>query len=109
MADHEAQTGKTNIPLLTKTNFLQWSLRMLAYLRHLTLSKYVLEPPLLGLAGAAAAAVATKHAEVVHILMNHIHETVFETVVTPDIAEDPHAIWESIRARFASASVNNKG
>ncbi|KAI7940222.1 hypothetical protein MJO28_013874 [Puccinia striiformis f. sp. tritici] len=82
---------------------------MLAYLRHLGLSKYVLEPPLLGLAGAAAAAVATKHAEVVYILMNHIHETVFETVVTPDIAQDPHAIWDSINSRFASVSVNNKG
>ncbi|KAI7944826.1 hypothetical protein MJO28_010521 [Puccinia striiformis f. sp. tritici] len=107
MAETDAHT-KTNIPPLTENNYLQWSMRMTAYLRHTSLLKYVIEPPI-DLSGAAATAVAAKHAEVVHILMSHISDPVFDMVVTPDIASSPFSIWENILARFASASVNNKG
>ncbi|KAI7957570.1 hypothetical protein MJO28_004665, partial [Puccinia striiformis f. sp. tritici] len=107
MAETDAHT-KTNIPPLTENNYLQWSMRMTAYLCHMSLLKYVIEPPI-DLSGAAATAVATKHAEVVHILMSHVSNPVFDMVVTPDIAESPFSIWESILARFASTSVNNKG
>ena len=108
MADNDSNASKPNIPVLTETKFLQWSMRMTAYLRHKTLLKYVIEPPT-ELAGAAANQVATKHAEVVNILMSHISEPVFKTVITPDIAESPHGIWTSINTHYASASVNNKG
>ena len=91
MADSDNNQAKTNIPALTETNYLQWSMRMTAYLKHRTLLKYVTEPPV-DLAGAAAAAVLTKHAEVVHILMSHISEPVFETVISPEIAESPYGI-----------------
>ncbi|POW21890.1 hypothetical protein PSHT_01837 [Puccinia striiformis] len=108
MADNAGHTTKTNIPMLTENNYLSWSMRMTAYLRHLSLLKYATDPPI-DLSGAAAAAVAIKHNEVVHILMDHLSDAVFEMVVTPDIASSPHQIWSNIIARFASISVNNKG
>ncbi|KNE92867.1 hypothetical protein PSTG_13778 [Puccinia striiformis f. sp. tritici PST-78] len=101
MAEFDAHT-KTNIPPLTENNYLQWSMRMTAYLCHTSLLKYVTDPPI-DLSGAAATAVATKHAEVVHILMSHVSDPVFDMVVTPDIAESPFSIWQNIVARFASS------
>ncbi|POW12393.1 hypothetical protein PSHT_08092 [Puccinia striiformis] len=106
MAEFDAHT-KTNIPPLTENNYLQWSMRMTAYLRHTSLLKYVTDPPI-DLSGAAATAVATKRRS-----RSYPHESlsdpVFDMVVTPDIAESPFSIWQNIVARFASSSVNNKG
>ncbi|KNZ45683.1 uncharacterized protein VP01_7912g1, partial [Puccinia sorghi] len=45
MADNEGAAGKANIPKLDKKNFLHWSMRMKAHLRHRGLIKYVLETP----------------------------------------------------------------
>ena len=108
MAESDNNSPKSNIPVLTETNFLQWSMRMTAYLSFKSLLKYVTDPPV-DLTGAAATTEATKHSEVVHILMSHISEPVFKTVITPDIARCPYSIWMSINTRFASVSVNNKG
>jgi hypothetical protein len=108
MADNESAAGKVNIPRLDEKNFLHWSMRMKAHLRHRGLLKYVLEPAV-PLAGAAADAVAKKHNETVDILMNYMTETVFESVITPDNEDSPYGIWTNIISRFASTTVNNKG
>ena len=108
MADNESAAGKVNIPRLNEKNFLHWSMRMKAHLRHRGLLKYVLEPPI-PLGGAAADAVAKKRNETVDILMNYMTETVFESVITPDNEDNPHGIWANIVSQFASTSVNNKG
>ncbi|KNZ59190.1 hypothetical protein VP01_1788g1 [Puccinia sorghi] len=55
MADNEGTTSKANIPKLDDTNFLHWSMRMKAHLRHKGLIKYITEVPAV-LAGAAAEA-----------------------------------------------------
>ncbi|KNZ58916.1 uncharacterized protein VP01_1834g5 [Puccinia sorghi] len=62
MADNEGSTSKANIPKLDDTNFLHWSMRMKAHLRHKGLIKYIIEV-LVALTGAAAKAVNKKHAE----------------------------------------------
>ena len=95
MADNESAAGKVNIPRLDEKNFLHWSMRMKAHLRHRGLLKYVLEPPI-SLGGAATDAVAKKHNETVDILMNYMTETVFESVITPDNEDNPHGIWANI-------------
>ncbi|KNZ48081.1 hypothetical protein VP01_5929g2 [Puccinia sorghi] len=55
MADNEGGTSKANIPKLDDTNFLHWSMRMKAHLRHKGLIKYITEAPAI-LNGAAAEA-----------------------------------------------------
>jgi hypothetical protein len=108
MADNEGAAGKVNIPRLNEKNFLHWSMRMKAHLRHCGLLKYVLGPPV-PLGGAAAKAVAKKHNEIVDILMNYMTETIFRSVITPENKDSPHGIWTNIVFCFASTTVNNKG
>ncbi|KNZ43831.1 uncharacterized protein VP01_9820g1, partial [Puccinia sorghi] len=79
MADNEGSTSKANIPNLDNTNFLHWSMRMKAHLRHKGLIKYITKVPVT-LAGAAANAVNKKHAETVDILMKYMSKTAFEAV-----------------------------
>lgn len=108
MADNEGASSKVNIPRLDEKNYLHWSMRIKAHLRHKGLLKYIFEPPV-QLAGAAQDAVAKKHAETVDILMNFMSETAFESVITPDNEENPFAIWTQITTQYASTSSNNKG
>ncbi|KNZ54915.1 uncharacterized protein VP01_2818g6 [Puccinia sorghi] len=95
MADNEGALAKVHIPRLDEKNFLHWSMRIKAHLRHQGLIKYILEPGV-PLSGAAADAVAKKHHETVDILMNFMSETVFESVITPENEESPHNIWTAI-------------
>ncbi|KNZ53853.1 uncharacterized protein VP01_3118g3 [Puccinia sorghi] len=88
MADAKGSAPKVNIPRLDEKNFLHWSMRIKAHLCHPGLLNYILETPV-PLLGAAAKAVAKKHAETVDILMNYMTETVFESVVTPKNGESP--------------------
>ena len=108
MADKEGALSKVNIPKLDEKNFLHWSMRIKAHLQHKGLIKYINEPPV-PLAGASAKAVTKKRAEVVDILMKFMSETAFESIITPDNEESPHAIWTQIISRYALTSVNNKG
>ncbi|KNZ63455.1 hypothetical protein VP01_11415g1, partial [Puccinia sorghi] len=62
MADNEGGSSKVNIPKLDDCNFLHWSMRMKAHLRHKGLIKYINEIPV-ALNGAAANAVNKKHAK----------------------------------------------
>ncbi|PLW07267.1 hypothetical protein PCANC_26494 [Puccinia coronata f. sp. avenae] len=68
-----------SISRLDEKNYLHWSMRIKAHLRHKGLLKYILKFPV-PLSGAAANAVAKKHAETVDILMNFMSETAFESV-----------------------------
>ncbi|PLW49320.1 hypothetical protein PCASD_02649 [Puccinia coronata f. sp. avenae] len=108
MADNEGASSKVNIPRLDEKNYLHWSMRIKAHLRHKGLLKYILEFPV-PLSGAAANAVAKKHAKTVDILMNFMSETAFESVITPDNEDSPYGIWTQIVSRYASTSSNNKG
>jgi hypothetical protein len=108
MADNKGNASKVNIPKLDEKNFLHWLMRIKAHLRRKGLMKYIVDPPV-PLAGAAANAVAKKRAETVDILMNYMSETAFESFITPENEENPHAIWTQIISRYASTSVNNKG
>ncbi|KAI9614853.1 hypothetical protein H4Q26_009251 [Puccinia striiformis f. sp. tritici PST-130] len=45
MADNAGHTTKTNIPMLTENNYLSWSMRMTAYLRHLSLLNRAQQAP----------------------------------------------------------------
>ncbi|KNZ55782.1 uncharacterized protein VP01_2583g2 [Puccinia sorghi] len=56
MANKKGVLSKANIPKLDETNFLHWSMRMKAHLRHQGLIK-------------------KKHTETVDILMNYMSET----------------------------------
>ncbi|KNZ50718.1 uncharacterized protein VP01_4275g4 [Puccinia sorghi] len=81
MADNEGSKSKANIPKLNNVNFLHWSMRMKAHLRHKGLIKYITEA-WVALSGAAADVVNKKHAKTVDILMNYMSETAFKTVVS---------------------------
>ncbi|KNZ63360.1 uncharacterized protein VP01_11551g1 [Puccinia sorghi] len=80
MADNEGGLSKANIPKLDDSNFLPWSMRMKAHLRHKGLLKYISEVPAI-LAGAAAEAVNKKHTETIDILMNYMSETAFKEII----------------------------
>ncbi|PLW12838.1 hypothetical protein PCANC_19202 [Puccinia coronata f. sp. avenae] len=69
-----------------------WACR---YQGHKGLLKHILEPPV-ALAGAAHDAVAKKNAETVDILMKFMSKTAFESVITPNDKDNPHAIWNQI-------------
>ncbi|PLW34183.1 hypothetical protein PCASD_13302 [Puccinia coronata f. sp. avenae] len=92
------------IARLTRAHAL-WACR---YQGHKGLLKYILEPPV-ALAGAAHDAVAKKNAETVDILMKFMSKTAFESVITPNDKDNPHAIWNQIISCYASTSSNNKG
>ncbi|PLW56102.1 hypothetical protein PCANC_04656 [Puccinia coronata f. sp. avenae] len=66
MANNNGAFSKVKMPKLDKKNFLHWSTRIKAHLRHKFLIKYINKPAAL-LAGAAAKAIAKKHAKVVDI------------------------------------------
>ena len=108
MANINGALSKVNIPCLDEKNFLHWLMRIKAHLRHKGLIKYILEPPT-ALAGAAADAVAKKHAKTVDILMNYMSKTAFKAVGTPNNKDSPHGIWTQIISLYALTSVNNKG
>ena len=95
MADNKGASSKVKIPCLDDKNYLHWSMRIKAHLCHKDVLKYILKPPV-PLSGAAANAVAKKHAKTVDILMNFISETAFESVITPDNEDSPHGIWSQI-------------
>ncbi|KNZ58806.1 hypothetical protein VP01_185g8 [Puccinia sorghi] len=74
MADNEGGSSKPNIPKLDDTNYLHWSMRMKAHLRHKGLTKYITEAPA-ALVGAAADAVNKKHAETSDTAAALMHES----------------------------------
>ncbi|KNZ52648.1 uncharacterized protein VP01_3491g1, partial [Puccinia sorghi] len=89
---------------LTRKTSSTGQLRIKAHLRHQGLIKYILEPGV-PLSGAAANAVAKKHHETVNILMNFMSETVFKSVITPEVKKALTIVHleESRKAKNSSA------
>jgi hypothetical protein len=100
MSDIEVNTSKSNIPKLDDTNYTLWSSRMRAYLG----SKDLLQI----CTGETVMPTEKKRHETSNILISHLGDLVFDSVITIENKDQPAAIWKAITDCYASSSINNK-
>ena len=91
--------SKTNIPKLDDSNYMLWSSRMRAYFRSKDLYK---------VCTGKKNPVEKKQHKMANILISHLGDSVFDSVINANNEDKPALIWTAITNCFASLSVNNK-
>ncbi|CAH7687239.1 expressed protein [Phakopsora pachyrhizi] len=103
MSDEEDDyPTKPNIPKLTDDNFTLWSMRIRSFLRRKNLFQYCSELNL-----PSTADHIKKRDEATDLIIQHLDDTLVDTIITPENNSDPYLIWTEINEKFASQPYNN--